>query len=123
MYVCEYVVIYFNKWILQFQLLLVYKMFVGDYVYLEQLNQRKFSKKGGVWVEFGRKKLGVYRLNYEDDMFDQVVSDEIVEEGNYVVSVLDIFNVLIMDVFVFNQEIDLIQFLCVIVVVCFVVLR
>lgn len=92
-------------------------------MHLEQLNQRKSSKKGGAWAEFGRKKSGVHRLNHEDDMFDQVASDEIAEEGNYAVSVLDIPNALITDAFAPNQEIDLIQPLRVTVVARLVVPR
>ncbi|XP_073389836.1 uncharacterized protein [Physcomitrium patens] len=123
MHVCEHVVTYFNKRTSQFQSLLVHKTSVGDHVHLEQLNQRKSSKKGGAWAEFGRKKSGVHRLNHEDDMFDQVASDEIAEEGNYAVSVLDIPNALITDAFAPNQEIDLIQPLRVTVVARLVVPR
>ena len=111
-HICEHVVTYYNNQTSQFQSLLVHKTSLRDHVHLEQLNQKKISKKGGVWVDFGRKRSKVHRLEHDSDISDDensAAKEEIVEERNFQVSILDIPDELITDAFVPNQELDLIR--------------
>lgn len=112
-HVCEHVVTYFNKRTSQFQSLLVHKTSLEDHVHLEQLNQKKTSKKGGAWADFGRKRSKVHRLEHDsNENSDDEISpakEEITDEGNFPVPILDIPDELITDAFIPNQEVDLIR--------------
>jgi len=112
-HVCEHVVTYFNKRTSQFQSLLVHKTSLGDHVHLEQPNQKKISKKGGVWADFGRKRSMVHRLEHDSNENSEdgnsIANEEITEEGNFSVPILDIPDDLITDAFIPNQEIDFIK--------------
>jgi hypothetical protein len=111
-HICEHVVSYFNNRTSQFQSLLVHKTSLGDHVHLEQLNQKKISKKGGVWADFGRKNSRVHRLEHDSDISDDEYSatkEENTKEGYFPMPILDIPDELITDAFVPNEDINLIR--------------
>jgi hypothetical protein len=79
-------------------------------VHLEQPNQRKLTKKGGPWADFGRERSKVHRLEHDSNPDESSeASDALTEEGGYDVPILDVPDALITDAFTPNLEIDLIR--------------